>query len=194
MKTIIHMLVTLTFIGVISGGLLSQLSGWADPLIAEHRQKETEAAIFEVQPNAKNYEKVSNVTFELYKVTDQEGKELGYALPYEGNGFQGKIRLMVGVTADLNQVVGLRVLEQVETPGLGTKIVTDPSDKANPEWFPGQFNGVITSPEITVVKNAKPSKDSEIMAITGATISSKAVVAIINSGINELRSLKGEAN
>ena len=146
----------------------------------------------------KNYEKslASKIGWKRWWKAEliKEGNELGYALPYEGNGFQGKIRLMVGVTNDLGKVVGLRVLEQVETPGLGTKIVTDPSDKANPEWFPGQFNGVITSPLITVVKNAKPSKDSEIMAITGATISSKAVVDIINSGIKELRSLKGEAN
>lgn len=192
MKIIIHMLVTLSVIGVISGGLLSQISGWADPLIAEHRQQETESAIFEVQPSAKKYEKVTSVNYELYKVFDENGNEMGYALPYEGNGFQGKIRLMVGINHTLDQVVGMRVLEQVETPGLGTKIVTDPSNKENNSWFPEQFNGVQPTPEISVVKNAKPSKKSEIMAITGATISSKAVVAIINSGIQELRKLQEE--
>lgn len=194
MKTIIHMLITLTLIGVISGGLLSQISGWADPQIAEHRQKETEAAIFEVQPGAKRYEKLNDVNFEVYEVYNENDEMLGYAMPYEGNGFQGKVRLMIGLNADMEKMTGMRVLEQVETPGLGTKVVTDPSNKTNPMWFPEQFNGVNTQPEITYVKNAKPSKDNEIMAITGATISSKSVVGIINTGIKELRAHKGEVN
>ncbi len=187
MKTIIHMLVTLFVIGVISGGLLSQISGWAEPQIEAHKIASTQKAIFEVQPDAKDYKKVESVSFEVYEVMNDNKEVIGYALPYEGNGFQGKIRLMLGLTADLNQVVGLKVLEQVETPGLGTKIVNDPSNKKDSKWFSSQFNGTKTEPAITAVKNQKPSKDTEIQAITGATISSKSVVAIVNSSIESLR-------
>ena len=47
MKLVIHMLLTLSFIGVVSGGLLSQINEWAEPKIAAHRKAATEEAIFE---------------------------------------------------------------------------------------------------------------------------------------------------
>lgn len=180
MNTVIKMLVVLSIIGVISGALLSQISGWAEPKIEMHRKAATEEAIFMVQPNAKDYEKVESVDFELYKVFDEARALIGYALPYEGNGFQGKIRLMVGVKDDLNQLVGLEILEQVETPGLGTKVTEDP--------FTNQFNNLSTEPQVDWVKGSAPSKPNEIQAITGATISSKSVVQIINDGLAKLRS------
>ncbi len=180
MKLVIHMLATLTIIGVISGGILSELSNWAEPKIAEHRRAATEKAIFEVQPNAKSYEKIENVDFEVYRVFDQDKTPSGYALPYEGNGFQGKIRLMVGVDNELKELTGLKILEQVETPGLGTKVTE--------EDFTNQFINLITVPQINWVKGVAPSNPNEIQAITGATISSKAVVFIINDGLKKLRS------
>lgn len=179
MKTVIHMLITLTIIGIVSGALLSQLSGWAAPKIAAHRKAETEKAIFLVQPNADSYEKIETVDFELYKVFDENKEAIGYALPYEGNGFQGKIRLMVGVKYDLNEIVGLEVLEQVETPGLGTKVTEEP--------FTSQFNQLVADPNVEWVKGAEPSKPNEIQTITGATISSKAIVQIVNQGLDKLR-------
>lgn len=179
MKTVIQMLITLTVIGVISGGLLSQISEWAEPKIAEHRKEETAKAIYLVQPSAKSYEVVTKVDFEVYKVFDENKNSIGFALPYEGNGFQGKVRLMVGLNNELDEVIGLQVLEQLETPGLGTKITEEP--------FLKQFLNLSTLPQVNWVKGAPPTKPNEIQTITGATISSKAVVAILNDGINKLR-------
>jgi len=179
MKLVIHMLATLTIIGVVSGAILSELNSWAAPKIEANRKAETERAIFVVQSDAKKYEKIKNVDFELYEVFDNANNSLGYALPYEGNGFQGKIRLIVGVNKELTNLLGLEVLEQVETPGLGTKITEIP--------FTNQFIDLVVKPEITWVKGAEPESQNEIQAITGATISSKAIVQIINNGINRLR-------
>ena len=69
------------------------------------------------------------------------------------------------------------------------KIVVDPSNKADPYWFPNQFKKVKTLPQIEVVKNIKPTKPTEIQAITGATISSKAVTKIINEQIQIAKSI-----
>ncbi|MBU0559696.1 MAG: FMN-binding protein [Bacteroidota bacterium] len=182
MSTVIKMFTALVLIGILSGGLLSTLNEWAEPKIEANRKAETERAIFLVQPSAKKYEKIESVQFELYRVFDENNIELGYALPYEGNGFQGKIRLMVGVKSDLKELVGLQVLEQVETPGLGTKITEQP--------FTEQFVNLIAEPAINWVKGIKPSNPNEIQAITGATISSKAVVSIINDCIKVLRESK----
>jgi electron transport complex protein RnfG len=182
MKTVIRMLITLTIIGVVSGALLSEISNWAAPKIEMHRKAATEQAIYLVQPDAKDYQKVETLDFELYKVFDDNKNLIGYALPFEGNGFQGKIRLMVGLKDDLNELVGLEILEQVETPGLGTKVTEEP--------FTQQFNGLTAEPKVSWVKGTPPSKPNEIQAITGATISSKSVVEIINQGLEKLRSAK----
>jgi len=180
MKTVVKMIITLSVIGIITGALLSQISSWAAPKIAKHRKEATEQAIYLVQPKAKDYEKVNNVDFELYRVFDAQKDTIGYALPYEGNGFQGKIRLMLGVTKKLNSISGLEILEQLETPGLGSKVSEEP--------FKKQFSDLNAEPEVDLVKGVPPSKANEIQAITGATISSKSVVKIINDGLAKLRS------
>ncbi|MBR9974239.1 MAG: FMN-binding protein [Bacteroidetes bacterium] len=179
MKTIIAMLVTLTIIGVVSGGGLAMISGWAAPLIAANKKAATERAIFLVQPEAKQYEAVAEVPYELYRVLDEGGQPTGYSFPWEGNGFQGNIRMMIGLTPDLATITAIEVLEQVETPGLGTMILEDP--------FRGQFNGLKTEPQVDWVKGAPPTKENEVQTITGATISSKAIVDIVNDGLARLR-------
>jgi Na+-translocating ferredoxin:NAD+ oxidoreductase subunit G len=182
MKTVIHMILTLTIIGVVAGGLLSLVSNWADPLIAANQKAETEKAIFLVNPEGKSYEPVANAGFEFYKVFDANKMLVGYSLACEGNGFQGKIRMMIGLETDLNKIRSIEILEQVETPGLGTKVTEDP--------FRKQFNGLQTTLEVKWVKGMPPSNPNEIQTVTGATISSKAVVAIINAGLEKARQIK----
>jgi electron transport complex protein RnfG len=74
------------------------------------------------------------------------------------------------------------VLEQLETPGLGAEI--------DGEKFVSQFRGLATRPPISYVKGKAPEKDNEVQAITGATISSKAVVDIINKTIKQWMGLR----
>ncbi len=184
MNKVVQMLLVLTGIGIISGGLLAMVDGWADPLIAANKKAETEAAIFRVESDGKSYEALTNAGFEVYKVKNDKAEVVGFALVYEGNGFQGKIRLICGLSADLEKIHALEVLEQVETPGLGTK-VTEAA-------FLEQFMQLETAPMVEWVKGAKPDDPNEIQAVTGATISSKAVVEIINRGIEKMKRLKDE--
>jgi len=187
MKEITHILATLTLIGVIAGGSLSLVSNWATPKILLNQKAETERAIFLVHLDGKKYEPMKNAGFEIYKVFDQADKSVGYSLVYFGNGFQGKIKMMIGLTEDLNKITSIEILEQSETPGLGTKILEPP--------YKDQFNGLIPNPIIKLVKGVEPTNPNEVQAITGATISSKAVVTIANEGINKLKSIleKGTA-
>ncbi|MEW6653801.1 MAG: FMN-binding protein [Bacteroidota bacterium] len=182
MKTIIHMIATLSIIGIIAGGLLAGVNGWATPLIEANKRAEIEKAIFLVNPDGKSYEAVTNAEFEIYKVMDASNKLIGYSLVYEGNGFVGKIRIMMGLSGDMKKLTMYEVLEQSETPGLGTKILEDP--------FKKQFNGLVTEPKVEWVKGKAPTKPNEIQTITGATISAKAIVDIINNSLEEARSLK----
>jgi electron transport complex protein RnfG len=169
---------------VIAGGLLFIVSDWADPLIAANQKAETEKAIFLVHPEAKSYEHVDAKGIEVYKVFDEQKKLSGYSLAFEGNGFQGKIRLMLGLSDDLSKITSLEILEQVETPGLGSKVSEEP--------FKKQFGGLVTTPKVDWVKNQTPDKPNQIEAITGATISSKSVVAIVNNAVAKARELKGQ--
>jgi H+/Na+-translocating ferredoxin:NAD+ oxidoreductase subunit G len=183
MKKIIHILATLTIIGIISGAALAMVADWANPLIEANRKAETERAIFLVQPQGTSYEIVQDVSFDLYRVFDDTKNPVGFAMIYEGNGFQGNIRVMVGVKADLMSVTAMEVLEQTETPGLGTKILEEP--------FKGYFNGLSADPQINMVKGVEASQPNEVQAITGATISSKAIIDIINNGLQQLRKETG---
>lgn len=179
-----RMAVTLAVIGLLSGGGLALIAKWANPLINENALKETQKAIYEVQKDGKKYEKINSKDLEAYKVFDSNNSLIGFAIAPFGNGFQGKVRLMVGTKLDMKTIVGLKVLEQSETPGLGTKVTEEP--------FIQQFLGISVDKTISWVKGIAPNKENcEIQAITGATISSKAVVAIINDGIAKLRSIEG---
>lgn len=184
MNKVAQMLLVLTSIGILAGGLLAMVSEWADPLIAANQKAATEAAIFRVQPEGKNYEPVQNAGFEVYKVMNEQNDELGFALVYEGNGFSGKIRLIAGLSEDLEKITAIEILDQIETPGLGTKIVEEP--------FTNQFLQLETNPNVAWVKGVEPSKPNEIQTITGATISAKAVVEILNNGISRLKKLRDD--
>jgi electron transport complex protein RnfG len=182
MKIVIHMIATLTLIGVIAGGLLSEVNDWASPLIAANQKAETEKAIFLVQPEGKSYEAINNVDIEIYKVYGEKKNLVGYSMVSVGNGFQGKVKIMTGLSKDLSEINIIEILEQVETPGLGTKITEEP--------FKNQFKGLQTTPQVNWVKGKVPEQPNEIQTITGATISSKSVVAIINTGLEKARKLK----
>ncbi len=179
-----RMILVLTLITILSGAILAGWDSVTRPKIAFHRLEALKAAIGDVLPMHDSYETVETDYGKLYVgMNENSDQPVGVAFMAAGSGFQGEVRIMVGMTPDMTQLTGIKVLEQIETPGLGTKIVEDPSNKQDPFWFPAQFKGITVSPEIVVLKNAAPTKNNEVAGITGATISSKAVASIINDQI-----------
>ena len=85
---------------------------------------------------------------------------------------------MVGLSLDYLKLKGIKVLEQNETPGLGNRI-KEPA-------FEGQFKGLEIKPKVEYIKYRKPEKPNQITAITGATISSDAVVKNINNAVEKV--------
>ena len=106
------------------------------------------------------------------------GQLAGWVAKTAGQGYADKIEMLIGFDPQVDQITGIFVLDQKETPGLGNKIVTD-------EWR-GQFVAKATDQPLTAVKG-KAKAGNEIDAITGATISSKAVTDAINSAVKDLR-------
>ncbi|NQU95355.1 MAG: FMN-binding protein [Candidatus Omnitrophica bacterium] len=179
MRNTVRIISVLTVVGLISGTALVLMYNYANPRIIKNQKNEMEKAVYKLFPNAKKYDKVAMGDDVVFKVTDKSGKSLGYAFIAEGNGYQGPIKMMAGIKPDLATLEGIEILESQETPGLGQEIASDN--------FRAQFDGLKTSPEITYVKNAKPGSPNEIQAITGATISSKAVCTILNEQIKTIK-------
>lgn len=184
------MIVVLTVLTMVAGGVLSYWDGITRPRIEAYRLEQLKQAIAEVLPAHESYDEVKADGMILYvgkKSNDPE--PVGVAFEAIGNGFQGKISIMVGISLDFKKINAIKILEQLETPGLGTKIVEDPSNKEDRFWFPNQFKNLTTEPQIDVVKNIKPGKPNEIQAITGATISSVAIATILDDGIQKAKSI-----
>ena len=183
MKKIARMVLTLTLLGLISGLALSMVSNYADPLIKQNKQEAIREAIYYVVQPTDSYEEKKVDGKVVYETYNSSGELVGYAFTASGGGYQGTIRLMVGAGKNLREVKGIQILESSETPGLGGKI--------RGESFKSQFRGLQVSNSIGLVKSEEPEK-GEIQAITGATISSRAVVNIINKELGAVRDILAE--
>lgn len=111
---------------------------------------------------------------------DAAGKRLGAAVTAQEPGFQEEVLLMIGFEPSSGTLIGFKVLEEKETPGLGDKIERDSS-------FGEQFAGRITP--LKGVKARSASDMHQVQTITGATISSRAVIRIINHAVERWQPL-----
>ncbi|MFW6291346.1 MAG: FMN-binding protein [Spirochaetota bacterium] len=114
----------------------------------------------------------------VYRASTTDGSLLGYAVRVETQGYGGTITLLAGLSEDLETIIGIEIAEQVETPGLGGNITESE--------FKRQFAGLDAEEPVTYVKNIEPNKDAnEIQAISGATITSRAITSGINRTLGE---------
>ncbi len=172
MKNSLRMILVLVVVGLVSGGLLVCVYNYANPLIEINKEKELKEAIYKVLPEAVSYNEIEKDR--LYEGIGERGNVIGYAFIAEGNGYQGKIKIIAGIDVALKKLKGIEVLESTETPGLGAEITNEP--------FKSQFRSLSVLPEITFTKGGV-TKTNEIQAITGATISTRSVVEILNEEI-----------
>ena len=171
------MLLTLGLAGMGSGLVLVGIFTVTAPRIERNRAEALDRAVYEVLPGAVRKEAAEPAADGgvVYAGFDAEGNRVGWAIPAEGAGFQDTIRILYGVDPDRGRVVGMRVLESRETPGLGDKIFKDLE-------FVAEFEDLAYEPAIEAVPKGTATDPHHVDAITGATISSKAIVRIINEG------------
>ena len=110
------------------------------------------------------------------KGPDGAGEHIGWVLRASGQGFADRIELLVGLDAKAETILGVYVLDQKETPGLG--------DKIRSEWS-GRFAGKSATEDVRIVKTAPTG--NQVQAITGATVSSTSVCRIVNVAVIEFR-------
>ncbi len=152
--------------------------------------------------------KLQKKNYSFWIGTDKETKETGYAFITSLPGYSGDVRSMVGVNKKGN-VIGISILKQTETPGLGarcqeiassysffTYLLGDISKikKNTVPWFQQQFSGLNLGKKLKILKkgdwNKKMQKElieqNAISAITGATVTSKVVLDSIKHGYKQL--------
>ncbi len=186
MKESFRMIAVLTLVAVVSGGVLAWFNKFTEKKVEFNKLMELKKALSEVVPGMERYEEIiKERDFEVYKIFKGE-KLAGYAIVAEGNGYQDKIRLIFGISEDLTKIYALRVLEQKETPGLGARITEADYLK--------QWENRDASHGIKLVKGKTPEKEDGVGAISGATISSNAVVNIVNKGIERFKKTLKEMN
>ena len=182
-----RMVVVLTSVGLLSGSFLATVGHLTKERIALNKQREIEEAIIQVVPGTVSSQKLyEERDFTVYEGQDQEGDIVGLAIHASGIGFQDKITLMLGTSTSLKRINRLAILDQKETPGLGAKIANNESFLKY--WENRDSSGTISlrKPAVSAAEELLPS---EINTITGATISSEAVLSIVNSSLEHARRL-----
>lgn len=187
------LLTTLGVSGAVAGLLLVVAYGITLPRIEANRALALDLAVKEVLRAPERYETLYVVGQTLAKRPPEgadpkkleqvylgfgPGSEtIGFAIVAGEAGFQDVVKLIFGYDPKTKQLLGMKVLESKETPGLGDKIEKD-------QAFVGQFAGA--QPPLVGVKKGKRASPREVDMITGATISSKAVIRIINNTLKRL--------
>jgi Na+-translocating ferredoxin:NAD+ oxidoreductase subunit G len=177
MKDLIKMAAALTAISVVAGYLLATTNKITKAPIAAARLAEKMDAMQKVLPPYDNDPMADTCIVQeagrqwTFYVARMQGAFAGAAFEAASDqGYSGTIRILAGILPD-NSIKGLEIVEQSETPGLGAKI----SARA----FKDQFHGKAIFGTRWMVK-----KDGgDIDAITGATISPRAVVAALQTGL-----------
>ncbi len=181
-----RLILTLAIAGLVSGVAIIGIYEATLPTITANKARELREAVFKVLPGVSRMQalvyrdgRIMSVPEPdkdepvVYGGYDDQGDFVGYAMPGAGPGFQDTIALLYGYLPGEKHVVGMEILESRETPGLGDKIYKDAD-------FVAEFSELSIEPEIVAVKKGTSSQPNHVDAITGATISSKAVVRIIN--------------
>lgn len=177
---------SLFLICVVVTALLGFTNKVTEPKIDELALKKATETKAEVLSEADAFSDEMTANYEgkdySYYEGTKGGEKVGYVFATSAKGYGGDIDIMVGINTE-GKVTGVSILEINETAGLGMH--------AKDEDFRNQFKD--KSSQLSVVKNTTPG-DTEILALTGATISSRAMTNAVNIALNLYKQVGGENN
>ena len=170
---ILRLTVTLLLICAAVAAVLAGVNAITKDKIAAIQEQKTQDAIAVVLPGVSGVEALP-LGDDAGIVTAVYAAEEGYAVQVAPNGFDGAITMMVGISE--GQVTGISVISHTETPGLGAVAA---ANNAKGEAFRGQFAG----------QSGTLAVGDQIDGMSGATITSKAVVAGVNAALEYVEKL-----
>ena len=183
-SSLLNMVLVLTGVAVIMGGILAYVNHLTEGPINEQKAKALADGIKAViacddvivsktdtvlQTDAKGKE----MTYVIYQTQDAQGKELGAAVESTMGGFGGNLKVLVGFDPE-GKILGYTLLEHAETPGLGAK-----ADRWFQKGEKGDIIGKDPREPLTVSKDG-----GQVDAITASTITSRAFLLAVNNAYN----------
>jgi electron transport complex protein RnfG len=171
----------LMLIAALASGGLALLNTQTAPVIAENKAREQAQARAEVMRSLGVDTFKADTTEDgkpFWRAYDERGHHAGYVTVARGKGYSSTIETVAGFDRELN-VAGLKITFQQETPGLGTKAEEVNKGEKTP-WFLKQFEGRDAT-DLAVKQDR-----GEIDAITGATITSRAIANSIKEDAHDL--------
>ena len=183
-SSLLNMVLVLTGVAVIMGGILAYMNHLTEGPINEQKVKALNDGIKVVMCNEtaemvkvdtviKNDAKGKKLTYIIYQIQNAQKQDLGAAVVSTTSGFGGDLKVLVGFDSE-GKILGYTLLEHTETPGLGAK-----ADK----WFQKGQKGDIIGKSPAVPLTVKKD-DGQIDAITASTITSRAFLLAINNAYN----------
>ena len=172
-KFVLRLTLTLLLITGVVAAALAGVNAITKDAIAANQEKKTQEALAVVLPEAGNLQKME-LTGDAGIVSEVYTDGTNYAVKVLPSGFDGAITMMVGVSD--GAVTGISVISHTETPGLGAVAA---AQNAKGEAFRGQFVG----------QSGTLAVGDQIDAMSGATITSNAVVTGVNAATAYVASL-----
>lgn len=188
MRDIFRLIIVLTVISAVAGGALALVNSFTEPKIIAYKENVEVAAYQGALPQAELFKEdlqllkqvKSNPELALIqniKIGVKNGETVGWVCKVASPGYSSNIELLVGIGKN-GKIGKVLILDQKETPGLGTNIT-------NPEFI--EQKAIY---ENNLSQDLKVNKDGgSVQAVTGATISSRAVLRGINQSLKLFRSL-----
>ena len=159
--------VVLSVICIIITGTLALTNDITKPIIEEATRKAQDAARLELLPEADSFTKVDGISVTDVADVYVANNGVGAVVTASSKGYGGTMTVMVGFTAD-GTIRQIKVTENAETKGIGSKVAGDPA-------FWTRFEG-LEAKELVL--------NEDVDALSGATVSSKALLAAVNAAIN----------
>lgn len=207
MTDIIKLSVVLTIVSLAAGLAIAFTNSYTAAEIEKRKDEARTEALKTVFPEGVEIteRKGDPPLPEIFWSAAKEGKTAGYAFQDSLRGYAKEIKIMVGVDT-AGTVIGMKVLSQSETPGLGTRVMESVSKKylwngllgkkeSIEPWFTKQFVGLTLKNRIAIDKSSpewhlvseqekiRLTEENKITAITGATISTRTVAKAVMKSI-----------
>lgn len=167
-NSIFKIAMNLTITCFISGVIIASTFAITEPAAAEQRVKAKNDAMKELVKDAESFKAIEGK--EGWYAGIKGGQVIAYVVPANGKGYAGNIEMLAGVTPD-GKAMDFKVLKHAETPGLGDKMV-------EPKFRKQFANKAPTDMEVVKVPT-----DKNIQALTGATITSRAVTKGVKEAV-----------
>jgi electron transport complex protein RnfG len=191
-SSLTNMVLVLTLVAVIMGGILAYVNHLTEGPINEQKEKALadgiktvmvcdDLVVSKTDEVKQNDDKGKELTFVIYQVKDAQGNDLGAAVQSTTMGFGGDLKVLVGFDVE-GKVLGYTLLEHAETPGLGAK-----ADKWFQQGEKGDIIGKDPKEPLTVSKDG-----GQVDAITASTITSRAFLKAVNNAYKAYKATPAE--